>query len=223
MASFRDKKKNRVDAAAAADAWNDSFLPTEAVPYIQAMVKLLQSGGLEEKVVRKLLSLAVQQIEGKTLSKEVQDGISSDSSLSILFDGLYNLLHEAIRLEVPVKILVDDLTSVQVPKAVVDDIAKVMKNKQTQLSEANASPPCSIPSIVDVCWRIDVAISTTSLSRAFKPSLLLQLTLSDGVIKTFECNVETFHALRYNTARALKSLIDLSEHPTIVRIDQIKA
>jgi hypothetical protein len=66
-------------------------------------------------------------------------------------------------------------------------------------------------------WRVDVAISTTAVSRVFRPSLVLRVTLSDGRVVTCECSVRQFHALRYQVARVLKTLHDLREHPMLLR------
>ena len=49
-----------------------------------------------------------------------------------------------------------------------------------------------------------MTISTSSLSRILKPSVLMQLTLSDGSVKTFEMQVDQFHQLRYNVAKVLQ-------------------
>ena len=43
-----------------------------------------------------------------------------------------------------------------------------------------------MPNLVDMKWRVDVAISTSELQRAMKPAVLIQMTLSDGAIETFE-------------------------------------
>jgi len=74
-----------------------------------------------------------------------------------------------------------------------------------------------LPSITDLNWRVDVTVSTTTMSRVFKPTVLMRLTLSDGSIRTFECPVDKFHELRYNVAKVLKSVQDLSQHPIIFR------
>lgn len=79
------------------------------------------------------------------------------------------------------------------------------------------SSESGFPHLADVRWRIDVTISTTSLARVFKPSIPMQLTLSDGTISNFECSVEKFHELRYSVAKALKNAQDLQQHPILNR------
>lgn len=75
----------------------------------------------------------------------------------------------------------------------------------------------AFPALKSLEWRVDVTISTTSLSRAFMPTVLMQLTLSDKSMYTFELSIDRFHQLRYNVAKALKALQDLKQHPTLLR------
>ena len=69
----------------------------------------------------------------------------------------------------------------------------------------------------DVRWRVDVTISTTSLSRVFKPTIPMQITLSDGSVHQFECSVDKFHEMRYVVAKALKHAQELQQHPVLNR------
>ena len=64
---------------------------------------------------------------------------------------------------------------------------------------------------------MDVTISSTSLSRVFRPCLLLRLTLSppDARLLTMECSVDKFHKLRYEVARAIKLLHETEQQPVM--------
>jgi len=75
----------------------------------------------------------------------------------------------------------------------------------------------TLPSINNVRWRVDVTISSTSLSRVFKPCVVLQVSLSDGRIETFEVPVDKFHELRYAVAKSLRHAQELQQHPTLNR------
>jgi hypothetical protein len=78
---------------------------------------------------------------------------------------------------------------------------------ETKLEESRIR----LPNLVDMKWRVDVAISTSELQRAMKPAVLIQMTLSDGTIETFEMPVEEFHKLRYNVSYVLKEMEDLEK------------
>lgn len=66
---------------------------------------------------------------------------------------------------------------------------------------------------------MDVVISSSFLSRAITPVVLMEVTSSDGRIKTFELSIEKFHELRYNVAKVLKDMEDLEQIP-ILKIDK---
>ena len=58
-----------------------------------------------------------------------------------------------------------------------------------------------------------MAISTETLQKVFKPTILCETTTSDGVTKTFEMPVEQFHSLRYNVAKVLRNMEEVERHP----------
>lgn len=70
-------------------------------------------------------------------------------------------------------------------------------------------------------WRIDVTIMTSSMNRLFKPSILVQMTDTTGVIHTFEMSTGMFHHLRMQVARLLKELDATESHP-ILQLDKPK-
>ena len=68
-------------------------------------------------------------------------------------------------------------------------------------------------------WRVDVSISTSSLDKIMKPSVMVELSLSDGSIKTFEMDVDQFQKLRYDTARLLRQMQEIERHPIMRIVD----
>lgn len=64
-------------------------------------------------------------------------------------------------------------------------------------------------------WRVDVSISTSSLSRTLEPSVILSMRLSDdgdhdsNRLVSFELSLASFHLLRFNVAIVLKEMDDL--------------
>mmetsp|Transcript_3669 Transcript_3669/g.7591 ORF Transcript_3669/g.7591 Transcript_3669/m.7591 type:complete len:116 (+) Transcript_3669:317-664(+) len=62
------------------------------------------------------------------------------------------------------------------------------------------------PQLDRLRWRVDVTISSNHLARVLQPSILMEMTLSDGSIKTFEVSVEQFHALRHAVARSIHEM-----------------
>ena len=134
------------------------------------------------------------------------------------------------QIELP-KLYIDDVVAAYTAKyccfpcmIVASDMAYVFRNslranilRRQSLIEAAKSRSISLPSLTDFNWRVDVTISTTAMSRVFKPSVMMRMTLSNGQIVTFEASVEKFQELRYNVAKVLKNVYDLKQHPIIFR------
>eukprot|EP00727_Mastigamoeba_balamuthi_P009404 m51a1_g5086 hypothetical protein (85) ;mRNA; r:255249-255619 len=74
------------------------------------------------------------------------------------------------------------------------------------------------PTLADLKWRVDVAVSTSASSRVMAPVILMEMTTSEGKVWTFEVPVDKFHELRYNVARVLKDVEELDQLP-ILKID----
>ena len=71
------------------------------------------------------------------------------------------------------------------------------------LEEHSAALVPHFPTLEELRWRVDVTISTGSLTRAMRPAVLMQMALSDGDVKTFEVASDKFQLLRFNVAKAL--------------------
>jgi len=50
-------------------------------------------------------------------------------------------------------------------------------------------------------------------------SVMVELSLSDGSIKTFEMDVDQFQKLRYDTARLLRQMQEIERHPIMRIVD----
>ena len=72
-----------------------------------------------------------------------------------------------------------------------------------------------LPTVADLRWRIDVTVSTSAMSRVFKPTVLMELVLSDGNIKTFQCSLDQFHQMRFNTVQLLRDMESLEQQPSV--------
>jgi hypothetical protein len=60
-----------------------------------------------------------------------------------------------------------------------------------------------------------VTISASALSKVLRPTVLLEMTLSDGGIKTFEVPLESFHELRCTVARLCSEMGSVEGHPVL--------
>lgn len=93
--------------------------------------------------------------------------------------------------------------------------ALVLVCRREALRAAMAATVPSAPTLDSMRWRVDVTISSSSLSKVLRPSLILEMTLSDGNIHTFEASVDTFHELRHTVAKLLVDMGGVESNPVL--------
>ncbi|KAM4879642.1 COMM domain-containing protein 5 isoform 1-T1 [Sylvia borin] len=210
------------------------FLGPRVPAEVEAMARGVQDVGKE--TFRRLLKVTVNALEGKDCKESVrliaESANLSEEQLAFLISGMYTLLREALRLPLstfkqevssgstwnPDKVFKEDLKELRIPEDFIVDFSSVVFGNRRPTSEGTALIQRSrLPSIQDLKWRVDVAISTSSLARALQPSILMMMKLSDGTAHRFEVPVAKFQELRYNVALILKEMNDL-EKRSILKI-----
>ena len=63
--------------------------------------------------------------------------------------------------------------------------------------------------------RVDVTISTEAAPKVLRPSLITEMTLSDGSIHTFEVPMDKFHELRHTAAKMLVDMGTVESHAVL--------
>ncbi|NXD37561.1 COMD5 protein, partial [Copsychus sechellarum] len=179
-----------------------------------------------------LFTVTVNALEGKDCKESVrliaESANLSEEQLAFLISGMYTLLREALRLPLTTfkqEVMVTKnpncfvlLFSFRIPEDFIVDFSSVVFGNRRPTSEGTALIQRSrLPCIQDFKWRVDVAISTSSLARALQPSILMMMKLSDGTAHRFEVPVAKFQELRYNVALILKEMNDL-EKRSILKI-----
>uniref|UniRef100_A0A3B4UJZ6 COMM domain-containing protein 5 n=1 Tax=Seriola dumerili TaxID=41447 RepID=A0A3B4UJZ6_SERDU len=201
---------------ASSHAKDSSFLGGRIPPEIESMSKNLKD--VDQEIFRKILKAVVSALEGKDC-REVMKAIAESSTipqerLSYIIAGMYRVLSEAIR--IPTSSLKQEVY--WIPEDFITDFSSVVfGNRRAALEAATSQNDPHLPTIEDFKWRVDVAISTSSLARALQPSVLMQIKLSDGSFHRFEVPVSKFQELRYNVALILKEMNDL-EKRSILKI-----
>lgn len=84
-------------------------------------------------------------------------------------------------------------------------------DSQGNLEKKLAENKIRYPYIKDFKWRVDVTLSTNSMQRVLKPSILMEIVTSEGKTRTFEVSVEKYQELRYQVARTLKDFQELDK------------
>ncbi|XP_030253119.1 COMM domain-containing protein 5 [Sparus aurata] len=196
-------------------AKDSSFLGGRIPPEIESMSKNLKD--VDQEMFRKILKAVVSAMEGKDC-REVMKSIAESSTipqerLSYIVAGMYRVLSEAIRIPtLKQEAFKEDLRELRVPEDFITDFSSVVfGSRRAALEAATSQRDPHLPSVEDFKWRVDVAISTSSLARSLQPSVLMQMKLSDGSFHRFEVPVSKFQDLRYNVALILKEMNDLEK------------
>nr|BAM36386.1 COMM domain-containing protein 5 [Oplegnathus fasciatus] len=200
---------------------DSSFLGGRIPPEIESMSKNLKD--VDQETFRKILKAVVSALEGKDC-REVMKSIAESSiipqeRLGLIVAGMYRVLSEAIRIptsSLKQEAFKEDLREVRIPEDFITDFSSVVfGNRRAALEAASSQKDPHLPSVEDFKWRVDVAISTSSLARALQPSVLMQMKLSDGTFHRFEVPVSKFQELRYNVALILKEMNDLEKRSVL--------
>ncbi|XP_055959011.1 COMM domain-containing protein 5 [Patella vulgata] len=190
---------------------------------IKSIIKPINK--LDQDVFRKILKLIVASLEGNPVEyddiKQLETNSLTEEILVVFFTGLTTLLKSALKhstSSLKQEMFKDDLVELQIPKVFHDDLTSVVFGSRRPKidSHSNDSRP-RFARLENLKWRVDVAISTSVLNRVLEPSVQMEMTLSDGSIKTFEVPTSKFHELRYNVAFILKEMEDL-EKRSILKI-----
>ena len=146
-------------------------------------------------------------------------GEASEELVACTYAGLFELLQASFRSPEGTykkRTYEEDLAYLKIPAEFAVSIAKeVFSSRRAEIDLAALENRIKLPGLKSFKWRVDVAISTSSLKRALKPSVLMQMTLDNGRIHTFEMPVDQFHKLRYNVAFVLKEIEDLEKRPAM--------
>eukprot|EP01114_Cavostelium_apophysatum_P010805 TRINITY_DN2492_c0_g1_i1.p1 TRINITY_DN2492_c0_g1~~TRINITY_DN2492_c0_g1_i1.p1 ORF type:complete len:206 (-),score=36.64 TRINITY_DN2492_c0_g1_i1:80-697(-) len=141
-------------------------------------------------------------------------------TLSVVFTGLLTLLRAAIKSRVKTDLIQKDLVQeLRFPEYLANDILKLLKTNQAAFEEALVDNRLRYPTLQELRWRVDVTLSTNAMARVLRPTILVQVSTSDGKRKTFDMSVEKFNELRYNVAKTLKEVEDV-EKLQILKIGQ---
>lgn len=200
---------------------DSSFLGGRIPPEIESMSKNMKD--LDQDTFRKLLKAVVSALEGKD-SRDALKSVAENSAippekLSHIISAMYRLLSEAIRIppgSLRQESFKEDLRDLKIPEDFISDFSSVVfGSRRAVLEAAAAQSDPRLPSLQEFKWRVDVAISTGSLSRALQPSVFMQLRLSDGSVQQLQVPVSKFQELRYNVALILKEMNDLEKRSVL--------
>lgn len=162
-------------------------------------------------------------------SRLAQSCALSSEQLLALFGGLLVVARAAARSRLGAKELAKDMESeLKMSAAAAAAVAALFAKLQKTLPGGDEERTKVVPALRAMEWRVEVTVSTSSLARVFRPSLLVALSSSSCAAAAasssseeeeqkvvFECSRERFQLLRYQVAAALKACEDTSANPIL--------
>jgi hypothetical protein len=151
--------------------------------------------------------LSLQRMAAKL---EKEGGASSGAGdYGLFFTGLYSMIKIAIQFKIKNDSIRKDLLKMNVPSQVIEDVIRVIRISRFDIERAALANRIRFPRLEKLRWRVDVVISSGSLSRVLRPTILMQMILSNKIIKTFEVSIEQFSQLRLGVAKVRNILSHL--------------
>ncbi|GAB5362749.1 hypothetical protein AAMO2058_000825000 [Amorphochlora amoebiformis] len=218
QAKRRGRFGSRTQAQSQNEMWQSVFIERSLVKQVRSMCRTLVEDKVNIPMFKTAIVASVEALTERGLSTRTGESLMDSKLAQGAFVGLCVIFRSAVRQKLEEKVFNRDVGNMM-PKEYASILCKAYRSRRAMLSASvsEAASALSLPKIQDVRWRVDVTISTTCLSRVFRPSVLLSLTLTDGKIRTFEVSVEKFNELRYNIAKLLKVTLDLDSHPMLMR------
>ncbi|MCJ8733942.1 hypothetical protein PDJAM_G00229590 [Pangasius djambal] len=201
--------------------YNVGFFGGRIPKEVVSMAKHLKD--VDKQLFRQILKVVVNALEEKecsvSMAEIIEDNSLSEEKLSDIVSGMYELLKEALRLpssSMKQESFEEDLRELRIFEEFIADLSRVVfGNGRPAFDVSVTQHGPRLPKLEKFRWRVDVAISTSSLSRALQPNILMQLKLSDGNLHQFEVSVPKFQELRYNVSLILKEIKDLEKRSVL--------
>jgi hypothetical protein len=182
---------------------------------VEAAVTLAKVRALATASAAASLPSALQSpMEAERVSASLRSASSVDSAFADALTatmGALHLVRAAVKAYVPAAKVAVDSMSCGFPDPFCAALQEVLKREYAVLSSVATVGP-HLPSMKRFRWRLDVQIATSSSSRVLRPTVLVELSLSDGSVHTISASIEQFHALRYGVGKVLRQMVEDESH-----------
>ncbi|XP_043268078.1 COMM domain-containing protein 5 [Venturia canescens] len=173
---------------------------------------------LRKTLLRPLVQLAVKSIEQEHIEDGVLERIAEKYNVpQNKVDEWYAAILMIIRvhLRAPNNSIKNAefkqcLQELKFENECIDDLCAVLYgHKRPAMLNSLSETTRMFPRVKKFLWRIDITISSSSLSRILKPVILMEWILSTGERKIFELSLAKFHLLRHTLASLLLKMQEM--------------
>lgn len=143
---------------------------------IKSIVPLLHSTPLEtvQCFIRAIFHYILSHAIVSELNEEVYEKGLPSTQVNQIISGLYLIVQIALRNKVKLSVIKTDLLKMNIPSEVVEEITKEITAARIPYEVGAAQHRVQFFKLEKVRWRIDVVISSGSLSRVMRPNILMQ-------------------------------------------------
>ena len=104
-------------------------------------------------------------------------GAVPPENLSTILTGFFSILRYVLKNKIVIKKVEEDLLKMNIPKAFVSSLVKHLRGKRKELELKIYENKLGFPSLKKFRWRVDVVISTGTLSRVMRPNIIFQVSV----------------------------------------------
>ncbi|GFT82467.1 COMM domain-containing protein 5 [Trichonephila clavipes] len=191
------------------------FLGPRIPNHVKSLGKNLNN--IKKPVFRQMVKLAMLDFEGKPVNSDmyvaIRKAVQDTCNVDIVYGALYTLLKCALSFpdtSLKQDIFKEDLHELGINGEYIEDLTNVVYGQRRSSIFANFNNIAPhLPKLSNFSWRIDVAISTSTLNRVLEPAIVMEVQLSDGRRETFEVHPSQFHRMRFAVATLLKEIENL--------------
>lgn len=229
MSGFTKKGKNQDPTQCPNGIDTTTFFSPLIPDEIRKIVPLFHSTPLE------ILKIYIGAVVSYLLSHSIISNLSEEiyavkspantltpDQINAIITALYFILKISMRNKVKLSVIAADLAKMNIPAPLIEEIALQVKNNRLSFESLAIANRVQFHKLEKVRWRIDVVISSGSLSRVMRPNILMQMIMKDGTIVPFEITYEQFCQLRYSVAKVLYDMQTLERHPIIRIVNEFR-
>ena len=131
-----------------------------------------------DDVIRKIIAVIVQYLvtgDSFKLPTKIYALEVKYEDINLLLVAVYVMLKQAIRTKVKVSTVHSDLLALKMPQVFIDEISKAIVDYRSDIEASAQVQRIHFAKFERLRWRIDIVISTGTLSRVMRPTILMQV------------------------------------------------
>ncbi|KAK0182994.1 hypothetical protein PV327_001073 [Microctonus hyperodae] len=176
---------------------------------------------LKKTILRPLIQLVVKSIEQEAIEDGILERISNKYNLpQEKVDEWYSLILTIFKIHlrtpnasIKSADLKQYLQELKMENDCIEDLCAVLYgHKRPALIHGLTERIKFFPKLKSCRWRIDVTISSSSLSRVLEPTILMEWNLNTGERYLFEMNLTKFHLMRHTIASLLLKMQEIDNN-----------